>query len=138
SVLYAVDERFERADEIAAVEAHVEREVVAGPSWDADERKVARERGRGHYSERPVAPGGAQCVCAARHRAGDERCEVVVRAQDDHVDAALARRPGEAGARGLTTTGPRVDEERRPPRRARGGPGVRRHTLRGTRAGERI
>ena len=36
--LDAVGERVERADEIAAVDADVEREVVAGAGWNADER----------------------------------------------------------------------------------------------------
>ena len=99
--LDAVGEGVERADEIAAVDADVEREVVAGAGWNADERKVVRERGCGHDGERPVAARGAERVRAARHRVVDERCEVVVRAQDDHVDAELARPLGEAGARRL-------------------------------------
>ena len=97
--LDAVGEGVERADQVVAVDADVEREVVAGAGGNADERKVVRESGRGHDGERPVAAGGAERVRAARHRVVDERREVVVRAQDDHVDAALARPLGEPGAR---------------------------------------
>ena len=101
-----VGERVERADQIAAVDAEVEREVVAGAGGNADERKVVRESGCGHDGERPVAAGDAERVRAARHRVVDERCEVVVRAQDDHVDAALACPLGEAGARRLAAARP--------------------------------
>ena len=120
--LDAVGERVERADEIAAVDAEVEREVVAGAGGNADERKPVRECGCGDDGERSVAAGGAERVRAARHGLVDERCEVVVRAQDDHVDAELARPLGEAGARRLAATGLRVDEEHGPPRRIRGRP----------------
>ena len=85
--------------EVAAVDADVEREVVAGAGGDADERKVVRERGRGDDGERPVAAGDAERVRAARDGLVDQRREVVVRAQDDRVDAALARPLGEPGAR---------------------------------------
>ena len=101
-----------------AVDAEVEREVVAGAGGNADERKVVREGGRGDDGERAVAAGGAERVGAARHGVVDQRREVVVRAQDDRVDAELARPLGEAGARGLAAAGPRVDEEDRPLRRS--------------------
>ena len=135
--LDAVGEGVERADQIAAVDAEVEREVVAGAGGNADERKVVRESGCGHDGERPVAAGDAERVRAARHRLVDERREVVVGAQDDHVDAALARPLGEAGARRLAATRPRVHEEHGPLRRIGGGPGVRRHPERRTRSERR-
>ena len=75
--------------------------MVAGAGGNADERKPVRERGCGDDGERPVAAGDAERIRAARHGLVDQRCEVVVRAQDDHVDAALARPLGEAGARAL-------------------------------------
>ena len=135
--LDAVGERVERADQIAAVDADVEREVVAGAGGNADERKAVRESGCGHDGERPVAAGDAERVRAARHGVVDERCEVVVRAQDDHVDAALARPLGEAGARRLAATGPRVDEEHGPLWRIRGRPGAGRHPERRSRSDRR-
>ena len=135
--LDAVGEGVERADQIAAVDADVEREVVAGAGGNADERKLVRESGCGHDGERPVAAGDAERVRAARHRLVDERCEVVVRAQDDHVDAALARPLGEAGARRLAATGPRVDEEHGPLRRIRAVAAGRRHPERRSRSDRR-
>ena len=120
AALDAVGERVERADQIAAIEAEVEREVVAGAGGNADERKSVRECGCSDDGERPVAAGDAERVGAARHCVSDQRCEVVVRAQDDHVDPALARPLGEAGARRLAATGLRVEEEYGPPRRISG------------------
>ena len=62
-----VGERVERADQIAAVDAEVEREVVAGAGGNADERKPVRERGCCDDGERPVAAGDAERVRAARN-----------------------------------------------------------------------
>ena len=114
-----VGERVERADQIVPIDAEVEREVVAGAGGDADEGKPVREGGCSDDGERSVAAGDAERVRAARHRLVDQRCEVVVRAQDDHLDAALARPLGEAGARRLAATGLRVDEQHGLPRRIR-------------------
>ena len=112
--------------------------MVAGAGGNADEREPVRESGCGDDGERPVAAGDAERVRAARHRLVDERREVVVRAQDDHVDAALARPLGEAGARRLAATGPRVDEEHGPLRRIRGRSGSRkRHPERRSRSERR-
>ena len=133
--LDAVGEGVERADEIAAVDADVEREVVAGAGGNADERKVVRESGCGDDGERSVAAGGAERVRAAGDRVFDERCEVVVRAQDDHVDAELARPLGEAGARRLAAAGSRVQEEHGPLRWIRGRRSARRHSVRRIRTG---
>ena len=52
-----VGERVERADQIAPVDAEVEREVVPGAGGDADEREPVRESGCGHDGERSVAAG---------------------------------------------------------------------------------
>ena len=135
--LDAVGERVERADQIVAIEAEVEREVVAGAGGNADERKPVRECGCCDDGERPVAAGDAERVRAARHGVIDQRCEVVVRAQDDHVDAALARPLGEAGARRLAAAGPRVDEEHGPPRRINGVPAGTHHSERRSRSERR-
>ncbi len=51
AALDAVVEGVERADEVAAVDAEVEREVVAGSGGNADERKPVRDRGCGHDGE---------------------------------------------------------------------------------------
>ena len=68
--LDAVGERVERADQIAAVDAEVEREVVAGAGGNADEGKPVRESGCGDDGERPVAAGDAERVRAVRHGVG--------------------------------------------------------------------
>ena len=133
--LDAVGEGVERADEIAAVDADVEREVVARAGGDADERKVVRECDCCDDGERSVAARGAERVRAARDRVFDERGEVVIRAQDDHVDAELARPLGEAGARRLAAAGSRVQEEHGPLRWIRGRRGARRHPVRRNRTG---
>ena len=64
--LDAVGERVERADQIVAIEAEVEREVVAGAGGNADERKSVCECGCCDDGERPVAAGDAERVGAAR------------------------------------------------------------------------
>ena len=109
--LDAVGERVERADEIVAIDAEVECEMVARAGGNADEGKPVRECGRRDDGQRSVAAGDAERVGAARDGVGDQRPEVVVRAQDDHVDAALARPLGEPGARGLAAARLRIDEE---------------------------
>ena len=112
--LDGVGEGVERADEIAAVDADVEREVVAGAGGNADERKHVREASCGHNRERAVASGDSEGVRAVRDRLVDERRKAVPGAEDDHVDAALSRALGEAGARRLAAAGPRVDEQHGP------------------------
>jgi hypothetical protein len=50
-------EGVERANDIVAVEADVEGEVVAGAGWDADQRHVGRRGHRGDQRLRPVTAG---------------------------------------------------------------------------------
>ena len=135
--LDAVGQGVERADEIRAVNADVEREVVTGTGGDTDERKLVRERGRGRDGERAVAAGDAERVRAVRHGLVDERREVVAGAQDDHVDAALACPLGEAGARCLAAARPRVDKEHGPLWRICRRPGDGRHAPRRSRSDRR-
>ena len=73
--LDAVGERVERADQIVAVNAKVEREVVAGAGGNADERKPMRECGCRDDGERPVAAGDAERVRAPRHSLVDQPCK---------------------------------------------------------------
>ena len=56
-------------------------------------------------ARRSVARGDPEHVHAARHSLVDQRCQVVVSAQNDHLDAALARPLGEVDARRLAATG---------------------------------
>ena len=135
--LDAVGERVERPDQIAAIDAEVEREVVTGAGGDADERKPVCKGGCSDDGERSVAAGDPEHVRAARHSLVDQRCQVVVSAQNDHLDAALARPLGEAGARRLAATGLRVDEQHGPPRPVRGVPAGMRHPERRSRSDRR-
>ena len=121
-MLDSVGERVERADEIVAINAEVEREVVARARGNADEGKSVRECCCGDNGERPVAAGDAERVRAARHCPVDQGCESLVRTDDDDVDAALEGPLGEPRALGLATAGPRIDEEDGPLRRIRGFP----------------
>ena len=73
------------------IDAEVEREVIAGAGGNADERKSVRECGCRDDGERAVSPGDAERVRAAFDGVPHERCEVVARVQDDHVDSTLAR-----------------------------------------------
>ena len=71
AALVAVDERFERADRVVAVEPEVAREVVARPERDARERQVALDRHVGDRRERAVAAGHRER--ARRRRRGRAR-----------------------------------------------------------------
>ena len=115
----------------------VEREVVAGAGGNADERKHVRESSCGHNRERAVAPGDSEGVRAVRDRLVDERRKAVPGVEDDHVDAALSRALGEAGARRLATAGPRVDEQHGPPRPIGGAEAGMRHPERRSRRDRR-
>ncbi len=53
--LDTVAERVERADHVVSIDPEVEREVVARPGRDADEREPVRDGRRGNHGERPVA-----------------------------------------------------------------------------------
>ena len=109
--------------EVAAIDAEVEREVVAGAGGNADERKPVCERGCRDDGERSVAAGDAERVRAARHGLVGQRSQGrLVRLHDDHLDSALARPLGETGALGLAAAGLRVDEQHGPLRRIRGFP----------------
>ena len=65
AALDGVAEGVERADDVVAVEAEVEREVVAGAGRDADERHVGRHGDRRHQGLGAVAAGHADHVGAA-------------------------------------------------------------------------
>ncbi len=81
-----------------AIDADVQCEMVARAGGDADEREPVRECGGRDDGQRAVAAGGTERVGSPRDGLGDQCSEVVAGAQDDRVDAALARQLGEAGA----------------------------------------
>ena len=97
--LDAVGEGVERADQIAAVDADVEREMVAGARR---ERRRTEARARERLRPRPRASRRRRRRRARPRRPqppGRRARRGVAGPQDDHVDAALARPLGEAGAR---------------------------------------
>ena len=110
--LAPVDERVERADDVVAIHAEVEREVVAGPGRDARVRKIELGRDRGDDRLRAVAAGHRQPVGAARHGIADELLEVGPPRQLDRLDPPRPRLVGELELLGLPSPGLRVEEER--------------------------
>ena len=66
--LVAVGERVERADDVVAVDAEIEGEVIPGAGGDAHERHVVLRRHPGDQCLRPVAAGHADDVGAPRDR----------------------------------------------------------------------
>ncbi len=103
--LDAVGERVERADQIVAIDAEVEREVVAGAGGNADERKPVRECGCRDDGERAVAAGDAERVGAARRRR--------------QRPALRGRRPGAGRSRRCRARAPARRGRRAPPCRRR-------------------
>ena len=117
--LAAVDERVEGADDVVAVDAEVEREVVARAGGDAGVRQAALGGDRGDDRLRAVAAGHRERVGAAIDRVADERLEVVARLQLDRLDPARARLVGEREALRLAAARARVEEQHRSARRRR-------------------
>ena len=78
--LAAVDERVERADDVVAVDAEVEREVVARAGGDAGVGQTALGGDRRDDRLRAVAAGHRQPVGAALDGGADERLEVLTAA----------------------------------------------------------
>ena len=93
--LAAVDERVQRADDVVAVDAEVEREVVARAGRYARVRQAALGGDRRDDRLRAVAAGHRERVGAAIESAADERLEVPGRAELDRLDPTLARLVGE-------------------------------------------
>ena len=75
--LAAVDERVEGADDVVAVDAEVEREVVARAGGHARVGQPVLGGDRGDDRLRAVAAGHREPVGAALDRAADERLEVL-------------------------------------------------------------
>ncbi len=88
--LDAVGERVQRAHDVVAVEAEVEREVVARPRGDADVGDVAPRGNRRHERLRAVASGHPDDLRAAGDGALGELEQVIAGLQDDRLDASLA------------------------------------------------
>ena len=108
-----VAERIQRADEVMSIETDIERKVVPGAGWNADERKPVGPRRRGRDPERPVATGHAERIRPVGHGFIDEGWQVVVRTEDEGVDPSLARPLDQPCLRCPAAAGPRVDEQDR-------------------------
>ena len=107
--LNPVTECVERAGHVMPVHPDVEREVVARPGRNANERKLVRGGGSGHDSERPVTTSHSEGICTAGYCCLRERCQVLARSQDDNLDTLLARPLNDPVARGRTPTRPGID-----------------------------
>ncbi len=117
--LAAVHERVEGADDVVAVDAEVEREVVARAGGHARVRQPALGRERRDDRLRAVAAGHRERVGAAIDGPANERLEVVAGLQLDRLDPARACLVGEREALRLPATRARVEEEHRVARRRR-------------------
>ena len=119
--LAAVHERVQRADHVVAIDAEVEREVVARPRRDAGVGQAVLGGERRDDGLRTVATRHRQRVGAAVDRPPHQCHQVLPGRQLDRLDAALARLVGEREALRLAATRAGVEEQHRPAR----GRGVR-------------
>ena len=94
--LTAVDERLEGADDIVAVDAEVEREMVAGAGGHARVRQPELGGDRGDDRLRAVPTRHREPVRAALDRAADEHLEVVAGLQLDRLDPPRCAPPWRA------------------------------------------
>ena len=115
------DERVQRADDVVAVDAEVEREVVARAGRDAGERQVVLGGDRRDQGLGPVAARRRERVRAIGHRRADELLEVIARGELDGLDPPRARLGGEIGLERLPASGAGVPDHHRAlrPRRRR-------------------
>ena len=100
----------------------IAREVVAGPSRDADERKPMRGCYSGHDRHRPVAPGHAQRVGTIGHGSPGQSFQALARRKDDRLNPPFACPLGNLSACGPPPARSRVDKQHRPLRWIRGPP----------------
>ena len=119
--LAAVDERIEGADDVVAVDAEVEREVVARAGGHARVGQPVLGGDRRDDRLRAVAAGHREPVGAALHGPANERLEVLAGLQLDRLDPARACLVGEREALRLAATRARVEEQHRPARRRSAG-----------------
>ena len=99
--LTPVDERIERTDDVVAIDAKIESEVIARAGRDARIRQVVLGGQLGHDRLRAVAARRSQAVGAALHCVADELFEVVTEVQLDWLDTPAACLIGEVEPLGL-------------------------------------
>ena len=119
--LAAVDERVEGANDVLAVNAEIEREVVARTRRHARVGQVELGGDRRDDGLGAVAAGHREPVGSAGDRLANEPLEIPRRAELDRLDPARARLGRDREALGLATAGLRVKEQHRPARRRRVG-----------------
>ena len=105
--LVAVDEGIEGADDVVAIDAEVEGEVVPRTCWNADVGNAVLGGDRGHGGLRPVAARHAERVGAVAHGRRRQRREIVAWFEHDRLDASCPALRDE------------VESSRFPPARAR-------------------
>ena len=87
--LVAVDEGIEGADDVVAIDAEVEGEVVPRTCRNADVGKTMLGGDRGHYGLRPITARHAEGVCAAvPYRSSRQRREIVAWFEHDRLDVS--------------------------------------------------
>jgi carbamate kinase len=110
----AVDQRFEGADDVVAIDAEIEREMVAGPRRHAGVRERVLGCDRRHDRLRPVAARHGERVGSARYRVADELGQVRAGRELAGLDPSCARLGGQPEALGLAAPRPWVVEEHGP------------------------
>jgi hypothetical protein len=111
-----------------SIDTDIERKVVPGSGWNADERKTVGPCRRGRDPERPVATSHAEHIRPVRQGFIYECCQVVVRTEDEGVDPSRARPLDQPCLRCPAAAGTRVDEEDRSTGRLGRPPAVPRQT----------
>jgi hypothetical protein len=105
SAFDVVDEGIQTADQVAAVDAHVEREVVARPRGDAHERQVVRGRNGCHRGLGPVPSRHADRVSPVGDLGERQGRQVVSRLEHHRADPSGGTRrrdPARTPSRRLT------------------------------------
>jgi hypothetical protein len=115
--LTAINECVECADDVVAVNAEIEREVVAGTGGHACVWQPELGGDRGNDRLRTVPAGHRQAVRAELDRATYEHLKVVAGLQLDRLDPTLSSLLGERKTFCFPATGARIEEEHRSSRR---------------------
>ena len=115
--LTAINERVQCTDDVVAVNAEIEREVVAGAGRHACVWQPDFGSDLGNDRLRAVPAGHREPVRATLDRATYEHLKVIAGLQLDRLDATLTSLLGELEAFRLPTTGARIEEQHRSPRR---------------------
>jgi hypothetical protein len=75
--LVPLTERFQSSKRIIAVQTQIQRKMVAGTDRDAEERHISLICNRGNQTQRPVATGHPDRICAGVDRIVRELSEIV-------------------------------------------------------------